>query len=570
MARSRCGGSPDGTSSFLDAATVTIEPAERTFKQSLGANTMKTIFYRQMARIATFLLLLLACTVGNANATVPMKEITIYNDSTTDTIYPVLLATIGQNDLWLQAQFNVVDPITQTFCNNDLAIKACTAPQSEVPRLYKAYINLDKGVRPGEFVSIIVPFYTQLTETDSSTIGKSSGQYIDWWNAERIRFYDGKTAVTGAFNFNYDLTAPMNPPAPPTPVSPIKGAAVPSCAPDNTFNCEPATLVYYDVDFPTGSIPFDFGEYTFAAAEGPPPGGLLPAGSPFTINLSTVNFNVSAVDGVYLPIAIAALGNSTPVQRQYLGTTTSFDTVSATLSTFSNTGKSWPYYWPSYFSKAAPTVAHDTPQDGDAPYRLPKIASANVVFAESYKDPAPSPPVLSSDTNGTPMLGTAAQALVTLWTKCTTTNNMSDTCLKIRDVLKFFSDNYLDTCGLGPPLPPTPTLLTQVYGWAEFPGCSQALVNTPGYDTTISEYCELQYNYLNSATKPEDIFNPYAKLVHQTLATNAYAFSIDDKFAFKSVPGDGLIITIGGPKGLAFPTEQAPLPTTANIHKYCR
>jgi hypothetical protein len=538
---------------------------------------MKTIFGRRPTPIATFLLLLLACYAGNANAQqlskkkitqVPTKEITIYNNSTTDTIYPVLLAFLGQNDLWLQAQFNVADPITQTFCNNDLSVKLCTAPQSGVPRLYKAYINPDKGILPGQFVSITVPFYTQLAMTDPSTVGKSSGQYIDWWNAARIRFYDGKTAATAAFNFNFDFTKAGNPPAPPTPVTPISGAAVPSCASDNVFLCEPATVVYYDADFYTGSVPFDFGEYTFAAAEGPPPGGLLPPGSPFTINLTTVNFNVSAVDGVYLPIAMAALGNNTPVQRQYLGTTSAFDTVSTALSTFSDSGKSWPYYWPSYFSKAAPTVAKPTPQDGNKPYRLPKVASTNPVFALSY-GPAPSPPSISSNTNGTPMLGTSPQALVTLWTKCTTTNDMSDTCLNIRDVFKFFSDNYLDTCGLGPPLPATPTMLAQVYGWAEFPGCSHALADTPGYDTTISEYCELQYNYLDPATKAEDIFNPYAELVHQTLATNAYAFSIDDKYAFLSVPGTGLIITIGGPKGLVYPTEQFPLPTKANLHKYC-
>jgi hypothetical protein len=68
---------------------------------------------------------------------------------------------------------------------------------------------------------------------------------------------------------------------------------------------------------------------------------------------------------------------------------------------------------------------------------------------------------------------------------------------------------------------------------------------------------------------PKDIFNPYARLIHETLKTNAYAFSIDDKAAFLSVPGDGLIITIGGPKGLAFPNEQYDLPTVETIPKFC-
>jgi hypothetical protein len=537
---------------------------------------MKTTFRRQPIPILTFLALLLACGAGNANAQVPTKEITIYNNSKTDTIYPMLAGYEGNVDLWLQAQFNVSNPKTQTFCNNSpFLFTKCPAgggsqPGGAPPRLFRAYINPKKGILPGQFVAITVPFYTQLAKTTGATIGTLSQQYIDWWNAQRIIFYDGKTAKTGAFNFNVDSTGKT---VPPTPVKPFSGAVIPSCAADNMFNCETITVVSYIGIFPTGSIPFDFGEYTFAAAEGPPPGGLLPPGSAFKINLKTVNFNVSAVDGVYLPIAMAASGNDTPVQRQYLGTVSSFDTVSSTLSSFSDKGASWPYYWPSYFSVADPTTAKPTPQDGDPAYRLPKVPSANVVFAESYKVPAPAPPVLSSDTTPTqgknPNLGTAAKAMVTLWTTCTTTNDMSDTCLKIRDVFDFFSKNYLDTCGLGPPLPDTPTMLRQVYGWAEFPDCSHALVDTPGYDTTISEYCELQYNYLLPGTKDSELFNPYARLIHQTLKTNAYAFSIDDKAAFKSVPGDGLIITIGGSKGLKYPNAQAPLPTLNNLHQYC-
>jgi hypothetical protein len=145
---------------------------------------------------------------------------------------------------------------------------------------------------------------------------------------------------------------------------------------------------------------------------------------------------------------------------------------------------------------------------------------------------------------------------------------MSPTCQKIRNVFEFFKRNYLDTCGLGPSLPDTPTMLRQVYGWAEFPDCSQALVKTQGYDTVIKEYCELQYNYLLD-TVPADIFNPYARLVHETLKTNAYAFSIDDKAAFLSVPGDELIIAVGGPIGLPDGYEQYELPAAGTIPKFC-
>jgi hypothetical protein len=530
---------------------------------------------RRPMRLAACLFLLAIGYASNASAQVaipPMKEIVIYNNSEKDTIFPMLDAFTGNVDLWMQAQLRdqVSDVNTQTFCNNSPVLFTSCPPgggaTGKPPTLFRAYINPDKGIRPREFVSITVPFYTQLTATNPATIGKSSGQYIDWWNAQRIFFYDGETAVSGAFNYNVDQDGHT---VPPTPVNPIGGAMVPSCAQDNMFNCEPVTLVSYVSIFPTGSIPFDLGEYTFAAAEGPPPGGLRPVGSALTINLKRVNFNISAVDGVYLPVAMAALGNTTPEQRVYLGTVTPVETVRAFLKTFSNSGASWPYYWPSYFAKAAPTTALPDPPTGELPYPLPKVPSANVVFAESYKVPAPVPPVLSSDTNGTPMLGTSAQALVTLWTHCTTSNDSSPTCKKIRNVFAFFSTNYLETCHLGPPLPDTPTLLRDVYGWAEFPGCvGGPLAATPGYDTAIADFCELQYNYLTNAP-PNEIFNPYARLIHDTVKTNAYSFSIDDKAAFLGVPGDGLIITIGGKKGLAYPDEQYPLPTLATLHKFC-
>jgi hypothetical protein len=57
--------------------------------------------------------------------------------------------------------------------------------------------------------------------------------------------------------------------------------------------------------------------------------------------------------------------------------------------------------------------------------------------------------------------------------------------------------------------------------------------------------------------------------VHQKLASNAYAFSIDDAVSFKSLPGDGIVITIAGAQGLDNKT-QTPLPTARTYHDYCR
>src|SRR5579864_8726585 len=97
-----------------------------------------------------------------------------------------------------------------------------------------------------------------------------------------------------------------------------------------------------------------------------------------------------------------------------------------------------------FFYRLRPTTytmytSSDQPYDGDLPYPLPSIPSANVLFAESYKTPAPAPPVLSSNTEDDdglhPMLGSTAQGMVTLWNKCTSSSdNNSDTCKKIRTV----------------------------------------------------------------------------------------------------------------------------------------
>ena len=116
---------------------------------------MEKALQRPSMRIATFLFLLTVGYAGNASAQVPpAKVITIYNNSSNNTILPVLAAYSGAADLWMQAQFknDVKDVNTQTFCNNDPFNTNCSA-QSSVPRLYRGYINPTKGILPGQFVS---------------------------------------------------------------------------------------------------------------------------------------------------------------------------------------------------------------------------------------------------------------------------------------------------------------------------------------------------------------------------------------------------------------------------------
>ncbi|WP_036283872.1 hypothetical protein [Methylocystis sp. ATCC 49242] len=483
---------------------------------------------------------------GSAAAqTVPVKTIVIYNNSKTQTIYPVIQAPIRANDLWLQAHFNVPHAAGQPFGST---------------KLYKAYINRQKGVLPGQSVSIRVPFYTQLLPVTPVTNGDYPDQYIDWWNAMRVYLFDGVTAARAAFNYNNDSAGKT---IPPTPVNPLAGAQIPTCAPNNAFNCEAPTLVSYGVGYPW-PIPAQLLEYTFAAANGPP---LQPK---FSIDYRIVNFNISGVDSVYMPAAMGVLGNA---NVQYLGTVQAADDFRAQLAVFADAGNKWPIFVPAYYTAQNPQTPLPSPPAGVQPYPQPQVPSANFVLAESYRRPTPAPPVLTSNVNGVTKLGTVAQRMVTLWNKCTSsTTNTSKTCVKLRNVYAFFKRNYTETCGLPLPLPPTWSLMRDVYGWVEFPNCPQGpqynLAATPGYKAAFADYCDLQYNYLDPTTPQLDIFNPYVPLLHQTIQTNAYAFSVDDGIAFKSAPGTGLVITVGGPKGLPNQT-QTPLPTLQTYKASC-
>jgi hypothetical protein len=478
---------------------------------------------------------------------VPTKTITFYNNSTDRTLYPVIQAPIqnGTNvrDLWLQAQFQVADVTSQIF-NTTL--------------LYKIYVNRNGGVPPNSSVTLTIPFYTQLLPATPANLGKVNDQFIDWWNAMRVFVFDGKDAADAAYNYSVDRTGKV---IPPIPVTPVAGAALPACASTST-TCEPLQIKAYVNGFPP-SVPARLIEYTFAAAQGPPLNPVL------SIDRNIVNFNISGVDQVYLPAAIGASGNTTP-QNTYLGTTQDLFPFRAALAAFTANGTLWPYYVPAYFAAQAPTIPLPAPPAGGKPYPQPQLPSTNTVYAESFRDPPPAPPVLSSDTpGGIGVLGQVAQGTLDLWEKCTATvPAQSPTCTRIRQVNSFFVDNYRQ-CFPGQPLPGTEVFLRDVYGWVQFPGCTTPLAQAPGYAAAIATYCDLQYNFFDPAVPPADVFNPYVKLIHQTLASNAYAFSIDDAVSFKSLPGTGITITIAGAKGLLNPT-QTPLPTASTYQSYCR
>ncbi|MGH7050241.1 MAG: hypothetical protein ACREE5_06315 [Acetobacteraceae bacterium] len=90
------------------------------------------------------------------------------------------------------------------------------------------------------------------------------------------------------------------------------------------------------------------------------------------------------------------------------------------------------------------------------------------------------------------------------------------------------------------------------------------------YPSSISDFCDLMYNYFSAGAGSASVVDPYVKLIHEILGSNAYAFSIDDAVSFKSVPGSGvIIITVAGDNGLENKT-QTPLPTASTYKGFCQ
>jgi hypothetical protein len=123
--------------------------------------------------------------------------------------------------------------------------------------------------------------------------------------------------------------------------------------------------------------------------------------------------------------------------------------------------------------------------------------------------------------------------------------------------------------GVAPNQRPTlTTYLRYVHGWVPFNNACPGVPELPTIATSRAtrEYIHLQYNY-EKHDDEKRWFNPYTHLGHARKAqgglnANAYAFSIDDQSSFQSngggsTPG-GLIIAVGGPKGLVNGTQMPP------------
>lgn len=464
---------------------------------------------------------------GNPMTLAP-KTITVHNNSQNSTIYPVVATSTNEVNEWIQGCFRSTELYPTKF-------------------VYKLYVNEGKGIPPNSSVTITLPLYSEL----------SKDQYITWWNGGRVVLADKDERLKGM----EDTTMPM-----PRDVS---------CHGQNTV-CELSTYSS-TVQFPE-NVYAQLSEYTFGDS-------IIPAKQ--TLRLlkpENVGYNISYVDHVYMPVAIG------PKNNPYIGYSGSVQPLvnfRNQLSSFlanRSVGEGWPVYnldelkLPGGYNIFAQRSGTLPPAD-----RVP------VKPTEGF------PPVLTvlecihggcdEEQKKSLHFGKAVQQIQNLWGSCvawpgedlsgyvteavTCPTVLSD---QLTVVKKFFIENhknYLAMYSAGKCEGTTPEkpnfnyweALMHIYGWVPFnEGCGSGA--NPLSETQIPEgnhakiqpmyIHDLQYNHQRSEvqTNPKLLFNPYVQLIHDRLEMNAYAFSVDDAVGFMSELGDGLIFTVGGPRGL--------------------
>ncbi len=544
-----------------------------------------TIFRTCMICIATFLALLVASYVGNANAQpVPnpnvcadippgspdpvlcTKEIRIVNN-TEATIYVVLQGSIQQ-----QAALGTC-PITSSGGGGDVWLQRAlndTAHCHPVNYNYYVYVNPQTGIGVGETASITVPWWSKPSNAPDP--------YIDWWRAGRVYLFDDQVALNDSYSI-----------AKTTPLLQFPvGSPVPSCKANTScqkleiYQVTPGNVAT-DATIGTQS-PFQLNEYTFADVTDPfvitptcPTGGCL-------VDLNQ-NYNVSNVDQVYLPLAMEPIRAPTyPTNIGYMGTIMNVTNFRTQLELFTGTGQYSPQKWPIY----------NNPQNKypKAGIRVPSALTLFNFYMEPYYFPGGGniPQIIPTDPKGLQLVtGMMAQ-----WTDCTTTKKNCPQSALYQPVNKAFVESYgqyINNCTppsyltpetLDPPAPTLYAFLRYVHGWVPFntaaPGttCNTSPLPTAGQPPNQNgvapiDYIALQYNYLHADATGQQVFNPYTQLVHVSPSTtqpgldsNAYAFSIDDAEGVQNNAGQGLIFAVGGcgPGGV---TNCNGLPNTNKI-----
>ena len=321
--------------------------------------------------------------------------------------------------------------------------------------------------------------------------GSVADQYIDWWNAMRIYIYDVQSALIQQYNADSANPVTLFTPGP-------------SCLPGAV--CSQPLNVFSSALGVPGNAPLQLTEYTFANV-------VTSVGVPYPIDTTHVDYDYSGVDQIYLPVAMEPFGSSLV---GYTGTVVDLVTFRNSMNEFlTDTG------WPVYSGLPFP--------------RIPgafNVVSINPDLTQPEKD------------NTTTMLETN-------WTNCVTNPAAQNhaQCVLVNDM---FQANYTQCFGAG-----SPTLLEliqHVYGWVAFTGACglNPLASTPGYAAAETAYHTLQYTFNPNYAGD---FNPYVPLVHNALAMNVYAYSIDDAVGNINTIGNGIVIAVGGGNGLSNPLQ---------------
>ncbi len=495
-----------------------------------------------------------AC-ADDANGLPPkcIKEIRIWNN-TPGKIYVILQAgkqgheahnCPGGGDVWLQGALG--------------DRKNCF----KVTQDYHVYVNPESGIPSNSFVSIKLPFWSKRRAGAPDT-------YIDWWRGGRVVIFDDKAALNDTY---LKLKGTGE-------VQFVSGSPRPACnTTANNSSCKQGELQTYQVP-PAAQIaqhtPFQLNEFTFADVSPFANGGDLTS--------LNQNYNVSNVDQLYLPIAIEPVRQ--PADVPYMGTTMSVDEFRQKLRDF--TGPNSNLRWPVYNNPLRRNQLNVLePVYPDAGIRVPSpLAAFNFYMSPSRFPPDPNNPDKPGEfeiiPSGSPPL--LMDGMIEQWRSCTSGSaacpdkkvydQINDAFLANYRVYydkqchtKANAAPYLKPISTNPPRPKLTTFLRYVHGWVPFnDNCAVPELPTVagGFRDTI-DYINLQYNY---QTRPAARwFNPFTRLVHGpesegNLDSNAYAFSIDDHSSFLnnsggSVPG-GLIIAVGGPKGLVNGNKMPP------------
>jgi len=547
------------------------------------------VFARRIVGIVALLLLLVGGHAGNAEAqNIPWhscpttttadctKEIRIYNNAGQRTLYVVWQGSIqlqpaigcAQGDGWLQNALND------------------TANCYSVKNIYLAYINPTTGIPPGQFVSIQIPWYSKTTDGGDD-------KAVDWWRASRIYIFDDQTALNESFlNSNKRIPAPL---AAPVISCTSGGIANNKCIPNELqiFRLAPDSTAQI-----ADATPMQLNEFTFGDI---PELGLRNCNvNPANCTLN-VNFNVSYVDHVYLPIAI---GPIVPAKNiGYMGTIMPRGDFQTALRTFSGcpTGTpapcTNPTKWPVYNN---PNGIYK-----NAGVKLPSTLAAFNYYMSPGVDLHQNPILLPSSTDPGSWPNPAPDTLqqtANNWTICTPPSPPSACPLAaqyvpIYEAFNLNYQSYLNTCpeAQRPPfLQPLPNsnparpknqfaFWRNLHGWVEFeslncpiiaPGRVKLPVSSlpptgtpspplsgPGQSGAAPiNYISLQYNWDQiPQPAPRLWFNAYTRFIHDTIKANAYAFSIDDAASVMNIGASGLILTIGGANGLEN-TSQFPPP----------